>query len=684
MEKLSATELIPLFQPPMGLGIAQLNTFRFEKEKGFRLIVPLSPGYWDGFDMKVKLTILKSSALFVNVGVLFFTLAVNSHADFPATITTPGGVIVMESDGTPRFRATTLNFANCTVTQVSNSSAVITCAGGSGSSGGSLTYFNGTQSITISTFSMPGVQTVSLNGNTTFYIPRSTFAWTGAQTDLSSTVLVGPVHIGRMGYTGFVPDGGEAWIDHGLLNISSYNAQPTFPLIAVSTHATSNKKLFTLDSGSMTYRGKKLAISHPRMGTTGGPFNPQIASIQFGLNDDENGLNEFQIGGSIQLPLSFYDNGIRVLNVGTGGDLNMPNASSKFVIGDEVGAGDAKFRVHNGSIASSGGPTGLSIGTYKFNVHSDIDGVSIGTNTPTVSLRINMESATPGFLVTVGTVTILSLSPDTFELGSAVTGLRMQNYIVTIPSAPPIGGKQVFAQEEGIGVWLPYPSGSSSLQLPCSSCTINDLHTTSVTFHNPGVSTISQTMAADYGILQTSRSTTNIPVIRFTNIPNNCSELWATLVASAISASGKPIMARINDATTNYVINITSSNNTDNVTFSTGSQGSGLNAAPGIYFWTGRVGISANDQPVSITIYDLQNTQQSPKMGRFRATAMPNKYKVTNTVVPMDFTPNRSSGDFGYFGDPGFISSISFLIYGDPNTTNFVAPITATLRCSQW
>lgn len=109
-------------------------------------------------------------------------------------LTQPPGVIVMEADGSPKARVLGMSFTNCTVSIV-NSTAVITCSAGGGGGGSSgVTYFDGTQFVSVSTFAIPGgVPYTSLNGMATFYLFQGSYTWEGAHLFRSSMSVAIPI-----------------------------------------------------------------------------------------------------------------------------------------------------------------------------------------------------------------------------------------------------------------------------------------------------------------------------------------------------------------------------------------------------------------------------------------------------------------------------------------------------------
>lgn len=69
----------------------------------------------------------------------------------------------------------------------------VAASGGAGGGGGSLVYYDGTQFISISSVSAPGIVTQSLNGHTSFYVFNSTGNWITPQNFKSSTTFGGNI-----------------------------------------------------------------------------------------------------------------------------------------------------------------------------------------------------------------------------------------------------------------------------------------------------------------------------------------------------------------------------------------------------------------------------------------------------------------------------------------------------------
>lgn len=109
---------------------------------------------------------------------------------------TTAGYIRAKEEGTLIMHTSTINCVgtNITCADAGNGVLSITITGGSGGGGGgSLVYYDGTQFISLSTVSMIGIKSASLNSGTSFFFFESTGNWTAAQRFFSSSTFNGGV-----------------------------------------------------------------------------------------------------------------------------------------------------------------------------------------------------------------------------------------------------------------------------------------------------------------------------------------------------------------------------------------------------------------------------------------------------------------------------------------------------------
>lgn len=229
----------------------------------------------------------------------------------------------------------------------------------------------------------------------------------------------------------------------------------------------------------------------------------------------------------------------------------------------------------------------------------------------------------------------------------------------------------------------PAPPAPPATELPCSSCAVNQIYTSSAFFQASGSTYPMQ--GPGQWIFQSTFSGTNISSFTFNNIPPApyCSDIEIVFNAAGVDTAGKFPIFQLNQNATGYAMKITSFTDVTPFTamLTTGAQGAGLNAEWGVYIWAGRPGIAANIQPIKIN-FTVSNTVQSPKQGNWTATSVPLKPTISLTQASNDFQDNYVIGRFGYYLDTNYIRTIGIRLFGNPEAAKFVAPMSADLKCT--
>ena len=570
----------------------------------------------------------------------------------------PNSILVMENDFQPSGRVRALTFQNCTVT-ITGSTAAIVCNATGGGSGLPLAA-NDTGYLYLA-----GSQTV-----------------TGAPVFVSSTVHFG--NIVMNGTTLYILSGGISVSTGGVQQegIFDFSASADFSGMIARIAKTTNGDTFVVWNNSVTIgpgqpivakhqiRASELFNGSGNNGTTGLAFGPggafgEQSGIRYNLVDDR---LIFRTNGGRRFTLYNDGTGLDLTTVGgpvsVNGGGTQANPSFKMNVGAEdsgiYSGGDASilFAVQDMQIG------GFEIPTKRLRVFTHI-----------VTPYIQLSSATVGeFFLEIGTMTIIR------------GGERMQ--LIFPSSGTGITTNKMFQITPSSGIILtdiPVGAGSAP-ELPCTSCTINQIYTSSAFFQQSG-SAYPQLGPAGPWVFKSTFSGTNISSFMFYDVPPApiCRDIEIVFNSSGVDTAGRFPIVQFNANTTGYAMKITSTTDASpfSTTLTTGAQGAGLNAEWGVYIWAGRPGIAANQQPIEFRL-NVKNTDQSPKPGSWSASAPPIKPNLSATAASNDYQDNAVTGKFGYYFDQTYIRSVGIRLFGNPEAHKFVAPMGAVLKCTSY
>lgn len=327
-----------------------------------------------------------------------------------------GGVFVM-------YTSTIDCGAGLTCTDGGNGVFVLTGSGGGGGGGSGLTYFTGSQFVSVSTAAFINIPALSGGGMTSYYFERSTATVTGSWT-FGSSVTVNGIGAGRINFT--VPIGTSSFENI----IASRIAMASFGKVELATHAGSggdlslswgknftgiNSDNFAQSIDFWVGNTTNLSLTGGAVNALGTQFNATYTGVPtsplYAFSSDGNGLyfpgtfNNYNVGVAVKglERVRFTTTGTRFgaigppvqarVHIGTGTDIDLLVSSEvpKFqVTGSSILANTEVWITSQTTIVSTltiQNPYGLSVGTMLA-VNAGSGFIGMGTANPTDSLHI--------------------------------------------------------------------------------------------------------------------------------------------------------------------------------------------------------------------------------------------------------------------------------------------------------